>query len=84
MAVYTWTTFPVSGSASFESTARTVLELWRSNAASMDAEIETARGGQASVDTRLGRSGIVRAQSRCRRRSYKHISKRGESGNREH
>jgi len=45
MAAYTWTTFPVSGSANFETTARAVLELWRSNTDDMEAKLGSIADG---------------------------------------
>ena len=53
MAIYTWTAFPATGSANFETTARASLELWRSNAVLIDTEIENSRGVYGSLGLRL-------------------------------
>ena len=41
-ALYVWPTFPASGSANFETTARAALEQWRASAESLDASVQDA------------------------------------------
>jgi hypothetical protein len=45
MAAYTWTTFPSSGSANFETTARAALEQWRSNADDLESKLGSIADG---------------------------------------
>lgn len=55
MATHTWTVFPASGSANFETTARTALETWRSNSSIMDGVLydhkaRHIKGGADEID----------------------------------
>lgn len=53
MGDYTWDVFPTSGSANFESTARSRLETWRGNASSIDDEIVAGRNGKANLKAEI-------------------------------
>ena len=50
---YTWSDFPNSGTANFESTARTALSTNKGHSESLDEEVYNARDGETSLDARL-------------------------------
>ena len=54
MAVYTWGgALPTPDQDGFENLIRTWLTNVQSNATSLDTEVETARGGEADLNTRI-------------------------------
>lgn len=50
---YTWTVFPLSGTANFESTARGALETWRTNSADMETRLISVENVNTSQQTQI-------------------------------
>lgn len=59
MSAYVWTAFPASDTSNFEGVARAALEVWRTNAAAIEARINAFDAGTGFTDNTINGTKLV-------------------------